>query len=239
MVSEIVTYWQQTMNSFGKSNPEVTSYLKTFFRGKNTALMAKMLIQPLSLDLVHAALESLNGTSAPGIDAVQVSIYKAFSDFFCSFMLDIKMDILASNTLNNDWSLALLNPISKGLRTASVHNFRPLVLQNTSHKWVAAILALQRRDYIDVLTPIQQLGFIRGRSIYTNLWHIMAPGAPRGMPCFAPSISRRLLTLFHTSALAHSSTLCNYQTVKFLCAYYCLQRQSAGLFVITFIQTTK
>ena len=33
---------------------EVTSYLKTFFRGKNTALMAKMLIQPLSLDLVHA-----------------------------------------------------------------------------------------------------------------------------------------------------------------------------------------
>ena len=155
MVSEIVTYWQQTMNSSGNSHPEVTSYLETFFRGKNTALMAKMLIQPLSLDLVHAALESLKGPWAPGIDGVQVSIYKAFSDFFCAVMLDIYKGILASNTLNDDWSLALLNPIPKGLGTASVHNLRPLVLQNTSHKWVAAILALQLRDYTDALTPIQ------------------------------------------------------------------------------------
>ena len=69
-----VNYWQHTMNSSGKSQPEVVTYLEKFFHGKNTALMAKMLIQPLSLDLVHAALDSLNGTSTPGIDGVQVSI---------------------------------------------------------------------------------------------------------------------------------------------------------------------
>ena len=34
MVSEIVTYWQQTMSSSGKSQPEVMTYLETFFRGK-------------------------------------------------------------------------------------------------------------------------------------------------------------------------------------------------------------
>ena len=186
MVSEIVSYWQQTMNPSGKSQMEVKPYLKTFFRGKNTALMAKMLIQPLSLDLVHAALESLNGTSAPGIDGVQVSIYKAFSDFFCPLMLDIYKGILDSNTLNDDWSLALLNPIPKGLGTASVHNLRPLVLQNTSHKWVAAILALQLRDYIDAFTPIQQRGFIRGRSIFTNLWHTFGSWNSPGDALFCP-----------------------------------------------------
>ena len=186
MVSEIVTYWQQTMNSSGKPQPEALTYLEKIFHGKNLALMAKMLIQPLSLDLVHAALESLNGTSAPGIDGVQVSIYKAFSDFFCPIMLDIHTGILSSNTLNSDWSLALLNPIPKGLGTASVHNLRPLVLQNTSHKWVAAILALQLRDYIDALTPIQQRGFIRGRSIFTNLWHTFGSWSSPGDALFCP-----------------------------------------------------
>ena len=186
MVSEIVNYWQHTMNSSGKSQPEVVTYLEKLFHGKNTALMAKMLIQPLSLDLVHAAMDSLNGTSAPGIDGVQVSIYKTFSDFFCPMMLDIYTRILSSKTLSSDWSLALLNPIPKGLGTASVHNLRPLVLQNTSHKWVAAILALQLRDYIDALTPIRQRGFIRGRSIFTNLWHTFGSWSSPGDALFCP-----------------------------------------------------
>ena len=53
---------------------------------------------------------------------MQVSIYKTFSDFFCPIMLDIYTGILFSKTLNGDWSLALLNPIPKGLGAASVHN---------------------------------------------------------------------------------------------------------------------
>ena len=43
--------------------------------------MAQMLIKLVSLDVVQATLELLNGTSAPGIDGVRVSIYKTFPKF--------------------------------------------------------------------------------------------------------------------------------------------------------------
>ena len=86
-------------------------------------------------------------------------------------MLDIYNHILKSHSLIPDWSVAVLNHRPKGLGTASVQNLRPLVLQNTSHKWLASILSVQPRDFIEAHTPIQQRGFIRGRSLFTNLWH--------------------------------------------------------------------
>ena len=51
---------------------------------------------------------------------------------------------------------------------------------------MAAILALQLRDYIDALTPIQQRGFIRGRSIFTNLWHTFGSWSSPGDALFCP-----------------------------------------------------
>ena len=236
MVSEIVTYLQHTMNSSGKSQPEAVTYLEKFFHGKNTALIAKMLIQPLSLDLVHAAMDSLNGTSAPGIDGVQVSIYKTFSDFFCPIMLDMYTGILSSKTLNSDWSLALLNPIPKGLGTASVHSLRPLVLQNTSHKWVAAILALQLRDYIDALTPIQLRGFIRGRSIFTNLWHTFGSWSSPGDALFCPIDFKKA---FDSVSHEYTRTFLTVMQILDSLISLCSKHQSACLFVITFTPTTK
>ena len=60
------------------------------------------------------------------------------------------------------------------------------MLQNTSHKWVAVIVALQLRGYIDALTPIQQRRFIRGRSIFTNLWHTFGSLSSPGDALFCP-----------------------------------------------------
>ena len=198
-----------------------------------------MLIQPLSLDLVHGALECLNGTSAPGIDGVQVYIYKTFSDFFCPIMLDIHTGILSSKTLNDNWLLALLNPIPKGLRTASVHNLRPLALQNTSHKWVAAILALQLRDYIDTLTAIQQRGFIRGRSSFTNLWHTFGSWSSPGDALCCPIDFKKA---FDSVSHEYTRTFLNLMQLPQSLISLCLQLFTAPICVlvrITFTLTTK
>ena len=84
-------------------------------------------------------------------------------------MLDIYDRILSTHSLSPDLSMALLNPIPKGLGTVLVQNLRPLVLQNTAHQWLASILSVQVGGFTEALTPIQQKGFIRGRSIFTYL----------------------------------------------------------------------
>ena len=58
-----------------------------------------------------------------------------------------------------------------------MQNLRPLMLQNMS--WLVSVLLVQLWDFFDALTPMQQRGFIQGRSIFTNLWHTFGP---RSMP---------------------------------------------------------
>ena len=72
------------------------SWLHT--RRKNVELVAQLLIKHVSLDVVQAALELTNGTSAPGIDGVQVSIYKMFLGFFDPIMLNLYNHILKSHS---------------------------------------------------------------------------------------------------------------------------------------------
>ena len=81
-MTQLVDYWQHAMNEKQASKPVVTKHFNKFFGGTNAAQMARMLIKPVWVDLVHAAFEVLNGTSTLGIDGVQVSIYKMFLEFF-------------------------------------------------------------------------------------------------------------------------------------------------------------
>ena len=74
MVTQLVDYWQKTMNAKEAPKPELASYLQKFFGGKNVELTAQMLIKPVSLDLFRAKLKSLNGTSAPEIDGLGLRV---------------------------------------------------------------------------------------------------------------------------------------------------------------------
>ena len=125
--------------------------------------MAEMLIKPLSAPLVHAALLALNRTSAPGLDGVPCSIYASFAEQFSPVMYNLIQGYYRSGTMNEDWALALLNVIPKTRGTVSVKDLRPLVLQNTCHKWIASCVSLQLQDFIAALTPVHQKGFIKGR----------------------------------------------------------------------------
>ena len=75
--------------------------------------MAKLLIRPASIDLVHAALDSLSATSSLGIDGFTGAVYKRFSEYFVPLMFQIYRNLLVSPSLPETWSLALLNPIPK------------------------------------------------------------------------------------------------------------------------------
>ena len=185
IAKELLGFWSDTMSSTGLSSPQVSEYLRCFFRDKPLADMAKLLIRPASIDLVHAALDSLSATSSPGIDGFTGAVYKRFSEYFVPLMFQIYQNLLVSPSLPETWSLALLNPIPKTAGLPSAQDLRPLVLQHFNNKWVASIVSLQLQDFVSAVTPIQQRGFIKGRYIFDNLWQAFGTwsATPQGIFC--------------------------------------------------------
>ena len=169
IASEIASFWQQTMSVGGQPLNECHSYLASFFKSKNVPLMAEMLIKPLTAPLVHTALLALNRTSAPGLDGIPCSIYVPFAEQFSPVMHNLIQGHYRAGTLNEEWALAVLNVVPKARGTVSVKDLRPLVLQNTCHKWIALCVSLQLQDFIAALTPVHQKGFIQGR--FDQLWN--------------------------------------------------------------------
>ena len=170
IAKEITDVWSGTMASTGASPTECKLYLQQFFGKRVTVDIAKVLMHPLSVCLVETALESLNTTSSPGFDGFQLCIYKRFSSFFAPRMLYIVQLALEKGSPDKTWSLALLNPIPKALGIVKADELRPLVLQNTCHKWFAACIAYQLKYLVSYIIPIQQKGSLKGRFIFEHLW---------------------------------------------------------------------
>ena len=166
MAAKILQFGDSAMSLKGCTAKACSRYLRPLFRRFNVKLMSQMPVRPLTLTLVEAALASLNQTSSPGIDSIPCRVYSKFQSHFSPRMLQITQRTLDEGKLKPEWAEALLNLIPKGRGIAQVANSRPLVLQNTTHTWMAAIVALQIQDLVSALTPVEQKGFIKGRSIF-------------------------------------------------------------------------
>ena len=185
MAGEITSFWTESMSSTGKPVEACRAYLSKFFGCKDMAVMVRLLMQDLTPELVAAALDTLNANSSAGFDGIPTAIYKRFTGLFTPHMFSIMRGILADGALNHDWALALFNPIPKARGTVKAEELRPLVLQDTCHKWVAAIIGLQLKDLLTALTPSYQKGFIKGRFIFQHLWEAAGTWSalPNGLFC--------------------------------------------------------
>ena len=120
IAQEISQFWQRTMSLQGPLADMCSTYLSKFFQGKDVQLMAKALIKPLSIDLVHAALSNFNTTSSPGFDGIPCSVYAAFANVFAPAIFEIISNFHASETISDSWALAPLNVIPKARGTVTV-----------------------------------------------------------------------------------------------------------------------
>ena len=113
-------------------------------------------------------------------------------------MLHITQRTLDEGKLKLEWAEALRNVIPKGRRIVQVTNCRPLVLQNTAHKWMATLVALQTQDLVSALTPSEQKGFIKEWSIFNHLWHCFGVCRLSQRAFFALLMFEKILTPSHT-----------------------------------------
>ena len=111
---------------------------------------------------MHAGPKTLNNAVSFGYDRVPNFIHAKFADFLVRHMHTICIEGLKQEDLFPHWLLALLNPIPNTLGVFNIDELRPLVLQNTAHKWFAAIIALQLEDFFFAISPVEQKAAARG-----------------------------------------------------------------------------
>ena len=184
-------------------------YLRPFFGTRNIPLLFKALFKPLTLDLAHKALDSLQSHSSPGMDGFTIKIYKAFREYFGPKIVEVMGLFLVNGEIPQQWSLALLNPIPKVAAVPHSKDLHPLVLQNTCLKWITSIISLQLEDIVAQITPPQQKGFIRGRYMYDHLYDAFGGWSDLKEGCFLfVDFSEAYDSVTHQFASSFFTALC-------------------------------
>lgn len=126
--------------------------------------------RPFSEEEFLASLKELNKGKAPGSDGLTPEFYITFWDLLKhDFMESITFSI-DRGRLSDQQRTGIITLIpKKGLDRRYLSNWRPITLLNTDLKIMSKALANRIQTCIKEVVSEDQTGFIRGRSIGTNL----------------------------------------------------------------------
>lgn len=125
---------------------------------------------PFSHQDFHIALKNLNKNKSPGSDGITPEFYLHFWDqlhnlFYESIMLSLEQGFL---TDEQKTGVVTLIP-KKGQDRLQLGNWRPITLLNTDFKIFSKALAEKIQIGIKDVIRNDQTGFVKGRTIVTNL----------------------------------------------------------------------
>lgn len=121
----------------------------------------------------HLALKELNNNKSPGSDGLTPEFYRAFWDLLHLQFYDSIMFSLDKGVLSQEQRTGIVTLIpKKGQDRLLLNNWRPITLLNTDFKIFSKALANRLQSCIQDVVEPDQTGFIRGRTIGTNLTNI-------------------------------------------------------------------
>jgi hypothetical protein len=114
---------------------------------------------------------SLKSTSSPGPDGVTTLLLKNCVDYLCQPLQLIMQTSFEKHILPSAWKIASVTPIFKKGDKFCAENYRPISLTSVVCKVMETIISEDLSKYVVErnILPSQQHGFIRGRSVLTNL----------------------------------------------------------------------
>jgi hypothetical protein len=114
---------------------------------------------------------SLKSTSSPGPDGITTLLLKNCVDYLCQPLRLIMQTSFENHILPSAWKIASVTPIFKKGDKFCAENYRPISLTSVVCKVMETIISEDLSKYVVErnILPSQQHGFIRGRSVLTNL----------------------------------------------------------------------
>ncbi|KAL6462991.1 hypothetical protein MHYP_G00294130 [Metynnis hypsauchen] len=125
--------------------------------------------QPLDEQELHAALQSMEGGTAPGIDGLPVEFYKAFWAEIGADWLAGLNETLVEGSLPLSCKRAVITLLPKKEDLQVIKNWRPVSLLCTDLKVFSKALAIRLRDMMGHVIHLDQTYCVPGRTITDNI----------------------------------------------------------------------
>lgn len=126
-----------------------------------------------SYAIVLSALEALDPTSAPGEDGIPALLYQLFPEQFTIRILQ-KIDHIARvGKWGYKWARGIMRSIPKEAGNIAVDKRRLITLFNAKAKWITGTIKLCSQDFIMMMVPPEQKGFMPGRNMDGHLFKVM------------------------------------------------------------------
>ncbi|KAJ4919191.1 hypothetical protein JOQ06_000140 [Pogonophryne albipinna] len=129
----------------------------------------KELDGPLTEEELCAALKSMQGGKAPGIDGLPPEFYKTFWDFLKEDLMDLFNESLNDSFLPLSCRRAVLTLLQKKGDLQEIKNWRPVSLLCTDYKLLFRALSSRLRKVMDQVVDRTQTYCVPGRSIVDNV----------------------------------------------------------------------
>ena len=167
-------YWAGVMAGNAVTEEECWRYVRSLPIPQKILQALPLLMKPLSLDVVLAALERLKGGSAPGKDGIPAELYQAFPSVFAPRLLSAMQDFLRVGEVPAEWSVSLMRCLPKFCGAEHPKDMRPIALQQVCLKWVTTTVMLQLSDVWPQVIPPCQKGFVPGRQMLDHVIYARA-----------------------------------------------------------------
>ena len=129
----------------------------------------KELEAPLTSEEVYAALQSMQGGKAPGIDGLPPEFFKAFWNELKQDILDVYNESFKDSWLPQSCRRAVLTLLPKKGDLQEIKNWRPVSLLCTDYKMLSKALANRLKNVMDQVIHRTQTYCVPGRSIVDNV----------------------------------------------------------------------
>ncbi|KAK3546569.1 hypothetical protein QTP70_028503, partial [Hemibagrus guttatus] len=124
---------------------------------------------PLVLEELHAALNTMPGGKAPGIDGLPVEFYKFFWKELGEDLLEVLEKSFRERCLPLSSLRAVITLLPKKGDLQDIKNWRPVSLLCTDYKVMSKALANHLRDIVDSVIQTDQTYCVPNRSIVDNV----------------------------------------------------------------------
>ncbi|KAK3544504.1 hypothetical protein QTP86_013297 [Hemibagrus guttatus] len=131
---------------------------------------------PLVLEELQAALNSMAGGKAPGIDGLPAEFYKFFWQELREDLLEVLNKSCREMCLPLSSRRAVIILLPKKGDLQDIKNWRPVSLLCTDYKIMSKALANRLRDIMDSIIQVEQTYCVPNRSIIDNvslIWDIL------------------------------------------------------------------
>ncbi|KAF0684330.1 Aste57867_23686 [Aphanomyces stellatus] len=149
---------------------DVEQYLKPLIKNKLSPTQKLFLAAPILAREFYDAIQHTKNDSTPGPNSLPYEILKLFpSNWAKAFELLFQYQLHSHPNLTPGQLTSLLVLLYKKSDRHLPQNYRPISLLNIDVKILTMVLAHRTQNVIQSIIHPDQQGFIRGRSIQTNL----------------------------------------------------------------------